>query len=101
MSKEYKSPAEIITCTFDYTGLCEEITSATISVACIKGGIDPTPAQILQGQPLIDGPLVRQRVTGGLSGTTYALCCLANDNDGERPEVVIYLDVRPRVPDEA
>ena len=78
-----KDPEETITVTFDFSAVAATIASATVAALAAQGLDDPAAAAMLSGQASIAGPLVIQRVTGGLSGTTYILRCVANDADGE------------------
>lgn len=81
-----KAPAEKIWLTFKFKrGLApgETVTGAAMSVA-LKGGIDPSPALILDGQAVLlaDGR-VCQRIKAGVNLAAYRVRCDATTSEGQ------------------
>lgn len=77
-------PQEIKLVTFTFVNELAgaELSSATVSCTVVTGGADPTPANLLIGEPDISGTDVKQRVHGGINGITYRLRAQASDNVG-------------------
>lgn len=98
MTLSEKDPAEIITATFDFTGLAETIASSTVTIAAAQGLADADPSAMISGANSIAGALVMQRIAGGQPGTTYSLRCVANDADGEIHVLTAALPVRTASP---
>jgi len=93
-----KDPSEVKVITFDFVEQLSGLTgvtlvTASISVAVVDGE-DPLPGNVLIGPYLIDGIKVRQGLTGGLDGVTYAIRCLGTDSNGLKHEVVGVMPVR-------
>lgn len=93
-----KDPEEIITITWDFSGLSDEIVSALLTASVLSGLNDITPQSILYGQKGIAGPCIMQRLSGGQDDTTYALRCKATDADGSIYVQTAALPVRVASP---
>lgn len=59
----------------------ETIQSATFA-ATDPAGVDPAPAAILQGEPVVASPIVRQLVAGLVAGARYAIVTTAQTSGG-------------------
>jgi hypothetical protein len=71
----YKLTTETELFTFDFSAILastETISTASCTVQ-VKDGTDSNPNAIKVGSPAISGPLVVQRITGGLNGVIYRL----------------------------
>lgn len=79
-----KDPAEIVTVTFDFSGVATACAAPVVSISVIAGRDDAGSAGMLSGAPQIDGTSVLQRLIGGIDGNTYKLRCQIDDADGER-----------------
>lgn len=55
----------------------ETITSQVVE-ATVYSGVDPTPANVIDGSASVNGPIVNQLVTGGVVGVIYNLLCTIN-----------------------
>jgi hypothetical protein len=78
----YKITNESELFTFDYSPVLnsgETITTASCFVEVISG-TDPNQNAILVGSPFINGSLVSQRVSNGVSEVTYRLSMTAVTN---------------------
>lgn len=93
-----KAPAEVKVITFDFIEQLSSVTGVTLVTASITvdviDGADPSPNDMILGVHAIDGIKVRQGITGGLDGTSYAFRCLATDSNGLQHEVVGVVPVR-------
>lgn len=89
-----KDPAEIVTVTFDFSGLATAISSPQLTCAIDSGRVHDNVQSMLFGVAQIDGLVVRQRVIGGLHGNTYKLRCAVDDADGEHWVVADILTVK-------
>jgi hypothetical protein len=87
-----KDPQAVITIPFEFGPLLVEsadpnavVSSASVTASVFAGGPDPSPSAILALAPdLSQAPVVMQRITGGLNGTTYLLVALATiESTGE------------------
>ena len=70
--------------TFDYSLVLQQgetLTTATANVIVMNGS-DSNPTAILVGTPVISGTKVSQRISGGVSETTYRLEITASTNNG-------------------
>lgn len=89
-----KDPDEIKTVIFDFTNQLgtASISSAPVTVDVVRGA-DATPDNLKSGSPVISGALVRQLITGGLLGVSYAIHCIATDSSGQKHKVTAELDI--------
>ena len=83
-----KDPDSVEFFKFDYTHdnrfeTGETIISATIEVTVLRGK-DANADDLLSGAVIISGLTVSQLVTGGLSGVTYDIKCLATTSSGQQ-----------------
>jgi len=88
-----KTPAETVTISFDFTKLAQAISAPVVTLAAHAGRADASPIGMLVGDPIIDGLLVLQQVTGVQVGTTYAITCRIDDSDGDVYELTGLLPV--------
>lgn len=74
---------EIKTVRFDFSdeGVSGAIASAIVEVENYRGK-DPSPGTIAQGEPVINGLLVDQKVRFQIPKATYTLRCEATDSAG-------------------
>ena len=99
-----KHPAEIkvVTLPFgDDVPKGRTLLSVTLlSIAVVKGA-DPSPALVLEGDPLINQTTLDAfvRVKGGLDQCDYAAEWLAIDSDGQRHVKQVVLPVRVKIDD--
>ena len=94
-----KDPDEIRPLTFDFVdGLtgAEVITGTPIMEVVVVAGVDPSPQNILLGNPTLGNPAteVYQRVQSGLIGVDYAIRCEATTSLGNILVVAGMLPVR-------
>jgi hypothetical protein len=90
-------PMEGFDFTADVSGN-ETIVSATV-VAAVWSGRDRTPSAILSGPPSVGpGPIVYQRITGGVVGTIYYLLCTAVSSVQESFQLACFLAITPDSP---
>lgn len=71
----YKLTTESELFSFNYSPVLavgETILTAECTIQ-VKDGSDPNPSAIMVGSPAISGPVVVQRISGGLSGVIYRL----------------------------
>ena len=73
-----KDPAEKFAVEFNFSAVLSSVTGATVT-AEVVGGVDASPADILDGLPQVTGPKVYQRVQSGVAGCIYKLRCEATD----------------------
>lgn len=71
-----KDPAESRLVEFDFAGDLAAPASAVVSVTVING-TDPAVASMLDGNPVISGTVVSQRVQLGVDKSNYKLRCEA------------------------
>ena len=57
--------------------------SSAIVVPTLQAGTDATPAELLVGQPVIQGVRVLQLANGRADGNAYTLKCIASTAAGE------------------
>lgn len=72
-----KDPAESLVATFDFAlalDPLETIGSASVTSTLIAG-VDPTPAAVISGSPVIAGGAVKCPFSGGVDGASYTLRC--------------------------
>ena len=79
-----KDPGETIALSFDFT---DRLAGAAISgtpaaVSQTWSGVDSNPGAILSGGCAVAGPVVTQKVTGGIAGVDYRVKVTAQTNDG-------------------
>ena len=79
-----KDPLETVIITFDFSKLSGTITSAAFTVTRIDGAADSNPSAMLSGSASISGSQVKQKITGGVDGTSYKIYCLVDLADGQR-----------------
>lgn len=77
-----KDPLETVPLMFDFSALTAAVNSATVTVS-VRYGVDASPNAIKSGSPVINGATVKQLITGGVSGATYNVRCLASTPDGD------------------
>lgn len=89
------NPGEKKPVTFNFTSEFKNgtLTQVDIGIAQLKGE-DPTPAQRLDGLPLIQGKYVTQDFKDGVPGSQYLLTATATDSSGHRHVVYALLSVR-------
>lgn len=92
-------PGEIRTETFDFTADLgtETIASADpVTASVVRGGDDPTPADILNGASTTSGVFVYQSVTGAgaVANVDYKLRSRVTTNTGRKLVLVGILPVR-------
>ena len=76
-------PEEIITVTFDFTGVATEISDPVVTVGQSLLW-DPDISQMISGALQVSGLCVLQRFIGGMPGNKCTVRCVVNDEDGER-----------------
>jgi hypothetical protein len=92
--KKPKHPDESIPVTFDFSLLAGAfVSSPVITVTRFSGADDPSPGDIISGVSQVSGPLVMQRIVGGVDDCTYLLECAADDPDGSRWVISALLHV--------
>lgn len=79
----FKDPEEIITVTFDFTGVATEISDPVVTVGQSLLW-DPDISQMISGALQVSGLCVLQRFIGGMPGNKCTVRCVVNDEDGER-----------------
>lgn len=77
-----KDPAETVPIVFDFSALTAAVNSATITIV-VRSGLDVIPNALKSGSVVISGAMVKQMITGGLSGVSYSIRCLASTPDGD------------------
>lgn len=87
-----KNPSETLTLTFDFTAQGATL-SPVVTASSALGVTDPSPSAILSGSPSMSGNILSQKVTGGVSGTTYELLASAADVSGNVYVQQLYLPV--------
>jgi hypothetical protein len=77
-------------------GPSEALSTATFSLALSSGTTDPGMGTMLEGSPVFDlSPIVKQLVTGGLGGNTYALTVAVTTSHGQTFEETALFEVTP------
>jgi hypothetical protein len=71
----------------------EVITGLPVITVMTYSGADASPQAILSGAPQVFGMTVRQLVTAGIAGVTYAITCKVVTNLGQTLEIVGLLAV--------
>lgn len=62
--------------------------------ASVYSGVDPSPATILDGLPVLqDTYYIKQNITGGLQGVTYLLTCVVTTSNALELSRQAYLSV--------
>lgn len=79
-----KDPAEIVPLSFEFVALTNSPGNPAISIVRHSGAADASPASMLAGSPQLIGTQVRQKVTGGVAGATYAIKAQVDAPDGSR-----------------
>lgn len=92
-----KDPAETQALAFNFA---PDLGSETLTPASMTSGIellagtDPTPANVLNGAPVISGALVLQSVHGGVANADYRVWAKVNTSGGRTLVVAGILPVR-------
>lgn len=60
----------------------DSLSSATVAPT-LQAGTDATPADLLVGQPVIEGARVLQLAAGRADGNAYTLKCITSTTGGE------------------
>lgn len=87
MSK-IKDPGESVVIDFDFSSELSAVDSAVVGIS-VYAGADATPAAVLDGPMQILGKRVLQRVSGGVSGTSYKLRAVATRGS----DVIVRTDI--------
>jgi hypothetical protein len=91
-------PDEVRDVTFDFAAQVSTTDTAFVAAtvtATVIVGTDPNPSAVLVGLPdYATFPSVVQRVTGGLTGVTYKIRCLAVTDGGQEILIAGLLPVR-------
>ena len=74
----------------------EVISFASFAVA-VYSGTDPTPINLLNGLPSVQGTVVLQSIDGGVLGTIYEITCTAFTNAGQDLQLSGFLAIIPNV----
>jgi hypothetical protein len=74
-----------------------EVISFTTATVTVYSGTDPTPSNILNGLPLVNGTAVLQSVRGGVLGTIYEITVTAFTNAGQDLQLAGFLAIIPDV----
>lgn len=90
-----KDPGETITVSFDFSNITQTPTNPAVSIS-VRWGAEETPSLMKSGSPIIVGPVVAQKFTGGADLHDYNLKCLADTPSGDRVAVDAILAVRTR-----
>jgi hypothetical protein len=92
-----KETGENSTAKFDFiSSIARGDAIATKRVtASVYSGVDPNPSNILIGDPSVSGLVVKQRLRGGVLGTTYSLVCRVTTSSGNTCEMSAYFSVIP------
>lgn len=64
-----------------------------VVISTTYSGVDSNPMAILSGAATASGPIVIQKVTGGLAGVIYLLSCTITTNAGALKNMLSYLAV--------
>lgn len=91
-----KDPADSVLIRFDFSRTTASVVSATASAAVLDG-VDATPGDLITGSPIINGPFVDQRVSGGIDGVNYGLSVTASTVDGDTLVLAAMLPVRSKL----
>ena len=78
-----KDPSEVVRLGVDFANLLdtgETISGATVTVRTASG---VAQAAMLSGTDEIDGSIVRQLITGGVTGTTYKVSFIITTSTGQ------------------
>ncbi len=70
-----------------------EAVTAILTSAIVDSGIDPTPENILNGNPTLAQNVATQSITGGLEGVTYLVGFNATTNIDNRLVIYTYISV--------
>jgi len=81
-----KTPAEIITITFDFSAIVKTLSLPVIAIEVISG-TDINVMSMLLGTPQISGKRVLQRIQAGIRGTVYKVSCLITSDGIEKFEL--------------
>jgi hypothetical protein len=68
-----KDAAEVVDIAAPFAAGLPDIASHTVEVSVLRGGHDPSPADLLSGAAVVAGTTITQRITGGRPGTTYLI----------------------------
>jgi len=93
-----KSPAEIVTLTFDFAGdlvAGETLTGTPVIAISVDDGADATPGNVLNGAAQLTAGEVLQSVTGGVNYAAYLITALADTSAGRKLELAYRLAIRP------
>jgi hypothetical protein len=101
MNLPVKAPAETIIVTFDFSNFTDTPTSPNVIINIESGQTDPNKDAMIGQAPVIQGALVLQQVTGGLSATSYNLQCTVIGSDSSVYYLTAVLPVSNEEPDVA
>jgi phage gp36-like protein len=76
---EDKDPADVVTVEFDFSDSFTTLSGTPTIAVTLLEGTDASPSAILLGGVTVVGAIVRQRITGGVSGALYGLQCTGTD----------------------
>lgn len=91
-----KGIGEKVALEFDFTsrlGPSETVVGATV-LATVYTGVDPVPANILFGFPIVGTTSATQSILAGVAGTIYSLVCSAVTSDGQILQLQGFLAVQ-------
>lgn len=85
---------------FDFSSkMASGETISTQSVtATVYSGVDSSPSSIISGAATASGQTVLQKVTAGVTGTTYLLLCTITTSLSQTLQMAAYLTVQSSVP---
>jgi hypothetical protein len=75
----------------------ETLLTASVT-STVYTGVDPAPAAIRSGLPVIDGNRVDQLMTGGVEGCVYELLCTVTTSLGQTLQQATYFYIEPNLP---
>jgi len=80
-----KNALETVDLSFDFSGMLEigETLASGAVTAEVFAGEDASPSSLIDGAAVLDGTIVTQSVTAGISGVVYVLNCAVTTNTGQ------------------
>lgn len=95
-----KKQGETVNRQFDFIsrlGANEALTGATV-FAYVYSGVDSNPQAIIYGGASIQGTIVNQGLTAGITGVVYELLCKVTTTLGQTLEMAAFWVVEPDLP---
>lgn len=98
-----KSPNEVVTLTFDFSAVLDNLISATVAVS-VFSGTDANPSAILLGSVTLNGADALQTIQAGLEDVTYQFNVLGFDalgNSFEKVDTILVSSIEDGTPFDA